>query len=211
MQEKINGFKKVTQQWGNETLSTEIDGEYARITGTNFIECRPSLRVNGMVNGYGLFNSFIGTQPVYTWTHMADLVAYDPGDEIKIYDGTSLSPDLNPFARIFGDEFENCVIWPVTINAYGNGFDYANYFNFSFNWNGSHWMANDSTTQILSVPSMNSTDTYNMHTMNFTYPFRANSCEMKVTIDSITETGTAADIDRKINIMTTILCQKIEM
>lgn len=208
-QEQINGFKKITQSFGGDTLSTEFDGEYLRLTGPNYIECRPSLKVNNMINGYGGFHYIIGQQPMYMWTHMVDLTAYDNGDDVTIYNGDSLVPDVNPFARIFGDDFSSCVIWPVKCEIFGNGYDINNYLAVDINLVGTHYMPDD-TTHTVSTLSLSSTT---MTTTSFTssYPFRANNSVIRAELSYISEYGTADDRDHDFNIVCTLVCQKIEI
>lgn len=208
-QEQINGFKKVTQSFGGNTLSTEYDGEYIRVTGPNYIECRPSLKVNDMVNGYGGYSSFIGVQPMYTWTHMIDLAAYDEGDDILIYKGDSVVPSLNPFARIFGDDFSSCVIWPMSVEILGNGFDYNNYINVTLSTNGTYWLPDDLTSQIATY-TLSSYQTAGGNIYH-AFPFKADSAEINFQVDEYLESGTPADADHKFNIVYTLACQKIEI
>lgn len=208
-QEQINGFKKITQSFGGNALSTEFDGEYLRMTGPNYIECRPSLKVNNMINGYGGFHYMIGQQPMYMWKHMVQLSAYDPGDDVIIFNGESLVPDVNPFARIFGDDFSSCVIWPVKCEIFGNGYDNSNYVSVDIDLVGTHYMPDD-TTYTVSTLSLYSTT---MTTASFTnsYPFRANNSVIIAEVNYISETGTAADEDHNFNIVCTLVCQKIEI
>ncbi len=214
MQEKLNGFKKVTQSYRNINFSTEIQNDgYVQVKGGGSFDIVPTLKVSGLVNGYGTQHPFEYTQQLYTWTHAATLYADSVGDDIKIYDGQSGSPDLNPFGRLFKDDFSSCVIWPLECRIYGSGFDENNFILADIGISGTHWMYDDSEAYIMSQ-SVASFQWYSWPYAgytNFSYPFRAIESEIKATVNNISSSGTPLESDKTYNIMVTLACQKIDL
>lgn len=208
MQEKINGFQKVSQIYNGNRISTEINGSDVKISGPNYIDIIAPVKVNGLVNGYGSYHYLIGEQPVYVWERLVTLTADNVGDDVTLYDGTSLSQDLNPVARLYGDNFENCVIWPLGVEIYGNGYDGSNYISATLITKGTNWLYNGLTYSIRTSYVYSYTcDAF--QTLQFNYPFKADSSVITTEVDSLSSSGSPAANDKEFNILIKLACQKI--
>lgn len=212
-QEQINGFKKVTQSYGNQSLSTEFDGsETAYVTGSNYILSVPALQTTSIVQGFGDYHPFTFQQGLYEWSNENEIYAYDAGDDVLIYNGESSVPNVNPFAKIFGDEFQNCVVHLCGMTIYGNGTDADNYIQPSMEIVATHGFPADNTiTRSLGVVrsktimpvSFNANDT-------LVRTFAANS-EIRLRVSSMnTDFGSPTDADHFYRVHFTLRCQKLQ-
>ena len=207
MQEKINGFQKVTQRFNGTDFSSEINGTDVKLYGPNYVDVIGTVKVNGLVNGYGPYHPMYGVQPIYECKMSNTLTVDTVGDSVTIFDGSSSVPSLNPFKRLFGDDYQDCVIWPVEAEIQGCGFDTSNYLDLNLVTTGTNWLYNNSTYTIRHSFLYSFTNDRGLGT-NIQCPL---SYDTKITtsVDSLSTVGTPGDNDKKFTVFVRLICQKI--